>query len=162
MTPTVVNMVAHANVLSKVLSMLSHVNKRVRDRREIGLPLSALLSLFQRPDASPLVRNFALVYVEMAMERSSTAERAVVLPELLQRISTKPQQHQDMLLRMAMSALQSLAVTGMAGACKPHLHHPSFCWHVRIITCNAEFDAIYYDEMNASTVLQGIFHCNKS
>lgn len=102
-------------VLLQVLEMLSHVNKRVRDHREIGLPLVPLLSLFQQPAASPLVRNFALVYVEMAMERSSAQQRAAVLPELLEGIGSKPQQHQDMLLRMAMAALQSMAVTGMIG-----------------------------------------------
>ena len=64
--------------------MLSHINKRVRDHKEIGLPLGPLLALFQRPDAPPLVRNFALVYVEMAMERADTKERAAVLPDLLQ------------------------------------------------------------------------------
>ncbi len=32
---------------SQVLQMLSHVNKRVRDHREIGLPLPQLVALFQ-------------------------------------------------------------------------------------------------------------------
>lgn len=114
-------------VLHQVLEMLSHVNKRVRDHREIGLPLVPLLNLFQQPAASPLVRNFALVYVEMAMERSSAQQRAAVLPELLQCIGSKPQQHQDMLLRMAMSALQSMAVTGATGVYFPHQHHHGFC-----------------------------------
>ncbi len=31
----------------QVLEMLSHVNKRVRDHREIGLPLPQLVALFQ-------------------------------------------------------------------------------------------------------------------
>jgi len=35
----------------QVLEMLSHVNKRVRDHREIGLPLPQLVALFQ---ASPV------------------------------------------------------------------------------------------------------------
>lgn len=93
--------------------MLLHVNKRVRDHHEIGLPLGALLSLFQKPDAPPLVRNFALVYVEMAMERSSAPQRIAVLPELLQGIGARPQLHRDLLLRLAFTALESMSVTGM-------------------------------------------------
>ena len=108
----------------QVLVILSHVNKRVREHWEIGLPLLALLTLFQRTDAPPLVRNFALVYVEMAMERSTAQQRGAVLRELLQGISSKPQQHQDMLLRMAMSALQSMAVTGMPSARVYEADHP--------------------------------------
>ena len=66
----------------------------------------------QRKDAVPLVRNFALVYLEMAMERASAEARAAVLPELLQGIGAKPAQHRDMLLRMAMAALQHFTVMG--------------------------------------------------
>ena len=37
----------------QVLEMLSHVNKRVRDHREIGLPLPQLVALFQASSAHP-------------------------------------------------------------------------------------------------------------
>ena len=59
------------------------------------------------------MRNFALVYLEMAMDRASAEARAAVLPELLQGIAAKPAQHRDMLLRMATAALQHFVVTGM-------------------------------------------------
>ncbi len=58
------------------------------------------------------MRNFALVYLEMAMERASAEARAAVLPELLQGIGSKPAQHRDMLLRMAMAGLQHFSTTG--------------------------------------------------
>ena len=69
--------------------------------------------MLQRKDAAPLVRNFALVYLEMAMNRASAGARAAVLPELLQGIAAKPAQHRDMLLRMATAALRHFAVTGV-------------------------------------------------
>ncbi len=68
--------------------------------------------VLQRKDAAPLVRNFALVYLEMAIDRASAEARASVLPELLQGIAAKPPQHRDMLLRMATAALQHFVVTG--------------------------------------------------
>ena len=70
------------------------------------------MQVSQRKDAVPLVRNFALVYLEMAMERASAEARAAVLPELLQYIGSKPAQHRDMLLRMAMAGLQHFVTTG--------------------------------------------------
>ena len=54
----------------QVLEMLSHVNKRVRGHDQIKLPLDALLDLYLSDSSAPLVKNFAVVYVEMAMDRS--------------------------------------------------------------------------------------------
>lgn len=56
-------------LFGQVLEILSHVNKRVKHQLEIGLPLLALWKLYTDPVASPMVRNFAIVYVEMAFER---------------------------------------------------------------------------------------------
>lgn len=54
----------------QVLEILSHVNKRVRGHDQIKLPLDALLDLYLSDSSAPLVKNFAVVYVEMAMDRS--------------------------------------------------------------------------------------------
>lgn len=58
------------SVIWQVLEILSHVNKRVKHQHEIGLPLLSLWKLYTDPAASPMVRNFAIVYVEMAFERA--------------------------------------------------------------------------------------------
>ena len=63
----------------QVLEMLSHVNKRLQGQDNIKLPLKALLDLFLKPDAPPLTRNFALVYVETAFKRASPEERSGVV-----------------------------------------------------------------------------------
>lgn len=64
-----------------MLDILSHVNKRVRGHEQIKLPLEALLDLFLAETSAPLVKNFAVVYVEMAMERSSVEQQvAAVMP----------------------------------------------------------------------------------
>jgi proteasome component ECM29 len=53
------------------MEILTHINKRVKDQVSIKLPLIDLLKLYQSPDAVPMVRNFAIVYIEMAFERST-------------------------------------------------------------------------------------------
>lgn len=55
---------------------MSHVNKRVKHHHEIGLPLLELWKLYTDPAASPMVRNFAIVYVEMAFERAPAKVRS--------------------------------------------------------------------------------------
>jgi proteasome component ECM29 len=97
-----------------VLELLSHVNKRVRGHEEVHLPLEQLLALF-RGTPSPMVRNFALVYVEMAFQRTSEAERSAAIAPLLAGIAERPAQQVDMLLRMAVAGLEALAVM-------PHAH----------------------------------------
>ena len=63
----------------QVLEILSHVNKRVRGHASIKMPLGALLALYAEPSSAPLVRNFALVYLEMAYERASEEARLAVV-----------------------------------------------------------------------------------
>ena len=59
--------------------MLSHVNKRVRGHDQIKLPLDALLDLYLAEASVPLVKNFAVVYVEMAMDRSTQEQQAAAV-----------------------------------------------------------------------------------
>ncbi len=63
----------------QVLEMLSHVNKRVRGHDQIKLPLDALLDLYLSDASAPLVKNFAVVYVEMAMDRSMQEQQAAAV-----------------------------------------------------------------------------------
>jgi proteasome component ECM29 len=93
----------------KTLEILSHVNKRVRGHAAISLPLPALVSLYGSASAAVMVRNFALVYVEMAFERAQPAERHAVVAQLLRNVSRAPAAHAPMLLRMAVAGLEALA-----------------------------------------------------
>lgn len=56
-------------LLSLYIKILSHVNKRVKHQPEIGLPLSELWKLYMEANATPMVKNFCVVYIEMAYER---------------------------------------------------------------------------------------------
>ena len=58
---------------------MSHVNKRVKSQQSIKLPLDELVAMFVDPSTVPMVRNFALVYAEMAMERALPASKLAVV-----------------------------------------------------------------------------------
>ncbi|EFN52702.1 hypothetical protein CHLNCDRAFT_138705 [Chlorella variabilis] len=109
-------------VQKKVLEILSHCNKRTRSLPALRLPLRELAVLYAAPGTGPMARNFAIVYLEQA------------LPALLNGISSCPQQHQDMLLRMAAQCWEHMAVTGNSfargsekdfAAAYPFLQQPS-------------------------------------
>ncbi|KAK7300265.1 hypothetical protein RJT34_11106 [Clitoria ternatea] len=87
-------------VRNKVLEILSHVNKRVKLQPGVGLPLSELWKLYSDSAAVPMIRNFCIVYIEMASQRVTVKEKEDLAPELLVNISELPPQHQDIILRI--------------------------------------------------------------
>lgn len=89
--------------------MLSHINKRVKDQAAIQLPLRELLKLYVSPESVSMVKNFALVYIEMAYDRAPVEEQTEVIGSLLSGLAKAPTQHQDMILRMAAKGLDRYA-----------------------------------------------------
>lgn len=92
-------------VRKKVLEILTHVNKRVKGNASIKLPLSDLLDAALAAASPPLVRNFAVVYSEMAFERADAAARLQAVPRLAAGISARSTQHRDIFLRLIVQAL---------------------------------------------------------
>ncbi|XP_050283087.1 uncharacterized protein LOC126723567 [Quercus robur] len=88
-------------VRNKVLEILSHVNKRVKHQPEIALPLLELWKMYSEANAAPMVRNFCIVYIEMAFERVQAKQKEELAPMLLVNISKLPLQHQEIILRIA-------------------------------------------------------------
>ncbi|CAA6669169.1 unnamed protein product [Spirodela intermedia] len=86
-------------VLMAVMEILSHVNKRVKHQLEIQLPLLELWAMYREDNAVPIVRNFCIVYIEMAFDRLPLEEKANLAPEFVTNIKKLPSQHQDILLR---------------------------------------------------------------
>ncbi|KAK8595997.1 hypothetical protein V6N13_000661 [Hibiscus sabdariffa] len=87
-------------VRNKVLEILSHVNKRVKHEPEIALPLTELWTMYMEA-ANPMVKNFCIVYIEMAFERAPLKEKESMSPMIVVNISKLPQQHQEILMRIA-------------------------------------------------------------
>ncbi|XP_074321211.1 uncharacterized protein LOC141657772 [Silene latifolia] len=92
-------------VRNKVLEILSHVNKRVKHELEIGLPLLDLWSMYTEATAAPMVRNFCIIYIEMAFDRSRIEDKKTMAPNLLVNISKLPPQHQAIVLRVVLKVI---------------------------------------------------------
>ncbi|KAJ0102383.1 hypothetical protein Patl1_05581 [Pistacia atlantica] len=98
---------------NKALEILSHVNKRVKHQPEIRLPLAELWKMYTEPNAAPMVKNFCIVYIEMAFERAHLKEKEDMAPELVRSISKLPQQHQDIILRIAVRVIGECHASGI-------------------------------------------------
>ncbi|KAL6641935.1 hypothetical protein ACP70R_020116 [Stipagrostis hirtigluma subsp. patula] len=88
-----------------VMEILSHINKRVKHRPEIPLPMLDLWKIYTESTSSTIVRNFCVVYIEMAFERLPTEEKGNIAPDLLVNISNVPAQHQGTILRLVSKAI---------------------------------------------------------
>ncbi|XP_061372568.1 uncharacterized protein LOC133315038 [Gastrolobium bilobum] len=93
------------SVRNKVLEILSHVNKRVKLQPDIGLPLSELWKLYSESGATPIIRNFCVVYIEMAFQRVNAKEKEDLAPILLENIAKLPPQHQEIILRIIVKVI---------------------------------------------------------
>lgn len=91
---------ASTGLRNKVIEILSHVNKRVKHQLEIGLPVSDLWKLYVESTSAPMVGNFCIVYLEMAIDRAKKEETQMTAPVFLANISKLPSQHQDILFRV--------------------------------------------------------------
>ncbi|KAI3900527.1 hypothetical protein MKW92_037227 [Papaver armeniacum] len=87
-------------VRKKVMEILTHVNKRVKNQLQISLPVSEMWKMYIEANAAPMVKNFCIVYIEMAFDRLSLEEKEIMAPELVAKISKLPPQHQDIILRI--------------------------------------------------------------
>ncbi|KAK3136068.1 hypothetical protein QOZ80_5BG0427580 [Eleusine coracana subsp. coracana] len=94
-----------APVRKLVMEILSHINKRVKHRPDILLPMLDLWKIYTESVSSAMVRNFCVVYIEMAFERLPTEDKGSIAPDLLVNISTAPPQHQGVILRLVSKAI---------------------------------------------------------
>ncbi|KAK9123336.1 hypothetical protein Sjap_012938 [Stephania japonica] len=92
-------------VRNKVMEILMHVNKRVKHQMDIGLPLSELWKIFIDSNTAPMVKNFCIVYIEMAFERVCEEEKINMAPVLVSSVSKLSPQHQDLILRLSVKVI---------------------------------------------------------
>ncbi|XP_020682977.1 proteasome adapter and scaffold protein ECM29 [Dendrobium catenatum] len=93
------------SVRKLVMEILTHVNKRVKHRLEIGLPVLELWKIYCEATGFPMVRNFCIVYIEMCFDRLPAEEKANMAPDLLVNVSKLPTQHQDIILRIILKVI---------------------------------------------------------
>lgn len=92
-------------VRKKVMELLVHVNRRLKSRPQVQLPVEALLGEYGRPGCSSFVLNFALVYLRMGFPRLPPGQQARLLPRLMDCWPDKPPQHRQGLLQVAVGAV---------------------------------------------------------
>jgi len=96
-------------VRKKVMELLVHINKRIKNNHNIQLPVEALLLQYQDPMATSFVINFTIIYLKMGFPRLSIEKQAELVPSVLAGIESKPTSHQDSLLLMIMPVLGEVA-----------------------------------------------------
>lgn len=62
-------------VRKKVMELLVHVNKRLKSRATVKLPVETLLLQYQDPAASSFLKNFTVIYIKMGFPRLDQAKQ---------------------------------------------------------------------------------------
>ena len=81
------------SVRKKVMELLVHVNKRVKNNENVQLPIEALLQQYQDPSVSSFVTNFTIIYIKMGFPRMPLDEKIQIIPRLLIAIDGKPAEY---------------------------------------------------------------------
>eukprot|EP00164_Ancoracysta_twista_P003195 GFYU01004259.1.p1 GENE.GFYU01004259.1~~GFYU01004259.1.p1 ORF type:complete len:1682 (-),score=543.81 GFYU01004259.1:8-5053(-) len=113
--PRVIALAAYNDITvkQKVVQVLTHINKRMKDRKEFKLPMKSLVDLFL--DTKPtdlLVLNFCMVYIEMGFSRDVPEVRAEITPRLLTNLSKRQGPVQSQLLRLFVIGLRDVQYLG--------------------------------------------------
>lgn len=92
-------------VRKKVMELLVHLNKRIKSRPKIQLPVETLLVQYQDPAAASFVTNFTIIYIKMGYPRLETSKQCELAPTLLTAMEGKPQPQQDSLMHLLIPTL---------------------------------------------------------
>ncbi|XP_052364159.1 proteasome adapter and scaffold protein ECM29 isoform X1 [Oncorhynchus keta] len=92
-------------VRKKVMELLVHLNKRIKSRPLIQLPVETLLVQYQDPAAASFVTNFTIIYIKMGYPRLEVEKRCELAPTLLTAMEGKPEPQQDSLMHLLIPSL---------------------------------------------------------
>ncbi|VVC92331.1 unnamed protein product [Leptidea sinapis] len=95
----------YEQVRTKVMELLVHVNKRVKCRVNVQLPVETLLQSYRDPSANSFIINFSIIYLTLGFPRLPREQQLKLAPAILESIENRPQTHQDMLLMLVMPLL---------------------------------------------------------
>eukprot|EP01134_Creolimax_fragrantissima_P005982 CFRG5982T1 len=137
-------------VRTKVMEVLTHIQKIVKATQSISLPAEALVHQFGDQDVSPLVLNFNIIFLDMAFNRITTEKQLELLPMLVEILPHAHANHVYTVLRLIVPLLSKVPIpTDPKIRCEMlHLHEKSA---TRKILCAFLQDVILCD---ASTALE--------
>ncbi|XP_053393707.1 proteasome adapter and scaffold protein ECM29-like [Mercenaria mercenaria] len=95
-------------VRKKVMELLVHVNKRLKSRTKVQLPVDELIIQYKDPGSSSIVANFTVIYIKMGYPRLDPKEQAERLPALIGCFEGRSTSHQDNFLQLVMPALEKV------------------------------------------------------
>ncbi|XP_040217375.1 proteasome adapter and scaffold protein ECM29 isoform X2 [Rana temporaria] len=96
---------AQEGVRKKVMELLVHLNKRIKSRPKIQLPVETLLVQYQDPAAVSFVTNFTIIYIKMGYPRLPIEKQRELAPSLLTAMEGRPQPQQDSLMHLLIPTL---------------------------------------------------------
>ncbi|KAE8632216.1 hypothetical protein XENTR_v10001477 [Xenopus tropicalis] len=96
---------AQEGVRKKVMELLVHLNKRIKSRPKIQLPVETLLVQYQDPAAVSFVTNFTIIYIKMGYPRLPLEKQCELAQSLLTAMEGKPQPQQDSLIHLLIPTL---------------------------------------------------------
>eukprot|EP00057_Strongylocentrotus_purpuratus_P010560 XP_011665034.1 PREDICTED: proteasome-associated protein ECM29 homolog [Strongylocentrotus purpuratus] len=82
-------------VRKKVLELLVHVNKRLKSRPQVQIPVESLLLQYQDPSSITFVTNFTILYLKMGFPRLEIDKQAELAHSLIKCLEGKPPLQQD-------------------------------------------------------------------
>ncbi|XP_020604939.1 proteasome-associated protein ECM29 homolog [Orbicella faveolata] len=100
----------HQEVKNKVMTLLTHLNKRLKSRPKIQLPVDSLLLQYQDVSIPAFVANFAILYLRMGFPRLPPETQMELAPLLIKCIQDKPQPQQDCLLQLVLPVLGQMKI----------------------------------------------------
>ncbi|XP_030852041.1 proteasome adapter and scaffold protein ECM29-like [Strongylocentrotus purpuratus] len=95
-------------VRKKVLELLVHVNKRLKSRPQVQIPVESLLLQYQDPSSITFVTNFTILYLKMGFPRLEIDKQAELAHSLIKCLEGKPPLQQDSILQMLVPTLPHL------------------------------------------------------
>lgn len=93
------------------MEILTHINKRLKSRPLVKVPLEVILQLYQGSESS-FLNNFAIIYIIMGFPRIELEKQLELTPQLIKCLEGKPEIHQDKLLHLILPLLGSLKIPG--------------------------------------------------
>ncbi|KAJ8667078.1 hypothetical protein QAD02_008740 [Eretmocerus hayati] len=97
-------------VRERVMELLNHVNRRLKSRPQVQLPVEGLLLQYQDPSATAFVINFTIIYIKLGYPRLEVNKQAELIPSVLKALQGKPLMHQDSLMLMVMPAVGHVVI----------------------------------------------------
>ncbi|XP_071952576.1 proteasome adapter and scaffold protein ECM29-like [Antedon mediterranea] len=98
----------HAGVRKKVIQLLAHINKRLKSRPQVQLPMESLLNQYKDPANTSFVTNFTIMYLKDGYSRLQNEKKGALVSSLIQCLDNKPTHQQHLLMQMIVSALPNI------------------------------------------------------